>query len=658
MNILTTLRDRFRQPLQQQTDVAEKMLDMIRPAQDARFGDYQANFAMPLGKQLRLPPRDVAARIVEQVNLNDMCHPLEIAGPGFINLKLRTSWIVEQLAAAFQDDRLGIPKVLNPKTIVIDYSSPNVAKPMHVGHIRSTVIGDAIYRALKFLGHRAISDNHLGDWGTQFGMIIYGYKHFVDPELYRQHPVQELGRLYKLVHRLVEYQNAVAQLSDAETAVEQAENQLSTKQSSVKDLSRKTKKETKDIRKLRNQLADAKEHRDVLLERIDQVERDSQLAELARNHSGIAHAVLAETAGLHAGDPENRRLWQQFLPKCQEEIQTIYQRLDIRFDHELGESFYHDRLEPIVQRLQDLSHARESDGALCLFLPEFDAPMIVRKKDGAFLYATTDLATIEYRMENWNPDAILYVVDHRQKEHFDKLFAAVQLLGHTNIQLRHISFGTVLGDDGRPYRTRSGDIIGLEGLLDESVRRAYAVVCKNDDSRPTGPQLTEQQREQIARVVGHAALKYADLSHNRTSDYVFNYDKMVAMEGNTATYMQYSYARIQSILARGEVDLEQLRTKNAASALTLELSPERDLALQLLRFGDALNEMLDDYRPNILTAYLFAVASSFSKFYQQCDVIHADSERIRTSRLILCDLTGRTIKQGLKLLGIDVVDKM
>jgi arginyl-tRNA synthetase len=282
--------------------------------------------------------------------------------------------------------------------------------------------------------------------------------------------------------------------------------------------------------------------------------------------------------------------------------------------------------------------------------------MIVRKSDGAFLYATTDLATLQYRMENWCPDVILYVVDHRQSEHFAKLFASARLLGHEHVELRHISFGTVLGEDGRPYRTRSGDVVGLEGLLDEAVRRARQVVSDNDDGKPTGPELSEHQREAIAQTVGPAALKYADLSHNRTSDYVFSYDKMVALEGNTATYMQYSYARTQSIFERGGVDAETLRT--SGSRITLDAPAERDLALELLQFGDALDKMLEDYRPNVLTAYLYSLATKFSRFYEQCSVLKADTPALRSSRLLLCDLTGRTIKQGLSLLGIGVIDKM
>ncbi len=655
MNVLATLRERFRPALASLTDDVEKLLDMIRPAQDPRFGDYQANCAMPLGKQLGQSQREIATRIAEALDVSDLCGPPEVAGQGFINLRLKESWLVAQLAQAARDDRLGIPPTPAPRTFVIDYSSPNVAKAMHVGHIRSTVIGDALYRTLKFMGHRVISDNHLGDWGTQFGMIIYGYKHFADPTAYAERPVRELGRLYKLVHQLVEYHEALRQLPEKERVLGDRQLQLSACAAQRREKPR-DKQLDKAYRDLESQVVELREKCEELRAQIAAVEGDPALAQLAREHATIGEAVLAETARLHEGNAENIALWQKFLPHCKEDIQRIYERIDIRFDQELGESFYHDRLEAVVLALKQEGLARESDGAECVFLDEFTTPMIIRKKDGAFLYATTDLATIQYRMETWQPDAIFYIVDHRQSEHFAKLFACARQWGYDNVELRHIAFGTVLGDDGRPYRTRSGDVVGLEGLLDEAIGRAYAVVAENDDSKPTGPELDEEQRQAIARTVGHGALKYADLSHNRTSDYVFSYDKMVAMDGNTATYLQYSYARTQSIFQRGGVDVAALRA--AEPPIMLEDPFERDLALDLVQFGDALDKMLEDYRPNVLTAYLYSLATRFSRFFQNCNVLRAETPQLRDSRLLLCDLTGRTIRQGLALLGIGVVDKM
>jgi arginyl-tRNA synthetase len=309
----------------------------------------------------------------------------------------------------------------------------------------------------------------------------------------------------------------------------------------------------------------------------------------------------------------------------------------------------------VVRDFEQRGLARESDGATCVFLDGFETPMIIRKKDGAFLYATTDLATIRFRMQTWHPDVILYVVDHRQSEHFEKLFAAARLWGYDGVELRHIRFGTVMGPDGTPYKTRSGDTVGLEGLLDRAVARAHQVVCENDDARPE-PELSAEERRQIAYVIGHAAIKYFDLSHNREADYRFDEDQMVALQGNTATYMQYCYARTQSIFARGEVDVDRLR---AASPPILLADPlERTLALELLRCEEVLEGMLVDYRPNLLTSYLFVLAQAFHKFFDKCSVLKAPSDQLRSSRLVLCDLVGRTIKQGLNLLGIDVVQKM
>lgn len=659
MNILSTLRERFRPALSALVDgeSIESMLELIQPAQDARFGDYQANVAMPLGKRLGRPPREIAAELVTHLDVSDLCDTPEIAGPGFINLRLRNDWLAEQIRLATLDPRLGIAQVSAPRTFVVDYSSPNVAKAMHVGHIRSTVIGDAIYRTLQFLGHRVISDNHLGDWGTQFGMIIYGYKHLVDEEAFRQHPVRELGRLYKLVQQLIDYHDSVRELPRCERKLaEQREHLEGARQVAATGGKAPDKKATKALRDLENQIAETQERCAGLREKIAAVEQDPQRMALAQQHARIDQAVLEETARLHAGDSENLDLWHSFLPLCKQDMRRIYERIEVRFDHELGESFYHDRLQAVVDDFTARGLARESDGAQCVFLPDYESPMLIRKKDGAFLYATTDLATIQYRVETWHPDAILYVVDHRQGEHFGKLFAAARLWGFEQVDLRHISFGTVLGEDGRPYRTRSGDVVGLEGLLDESIRRALAVVSANDDAKPNGPELDEEQRQKIARTVGHAALKYADLSHNRTSDYVFSYDKMVALEGNTATYMQYSYARTQSIFQRGNVDLTALRA--AQYPVQLKEDVERELVVELVRFGDALDKSLEDFRPNVLTTYLFSLATKFSRFYQQCDVLKAESEAVRNSRLVLCDVTGRTIEQGLALLGIGVVEKM
>lgn len=661
MNILAELRARFLPVLSGMADDAAPLLEMIRPASDPKFGDYQANFAMSLAKKLGKTPRDapdVAAEIVAAVKLDDLCLTPEIAGPGFINLKLRDDWIVRHLAEARTDPRVGVATVGEPKTYVVDYSSPNVAKPMHVGHIRSTVIGDSLCRTLRFLGHQAISDNHLGDWGTQFGMIIYGYKHFADPLAYKQAPVPELSRLYRVVRGLIDYFEAKESIPKLEQHLAERRSELEMATASPPDPDKAAeKKRQKELRRLESQVKEAAGNLSAVQGKIVEKEGDAEFMQLAEKHAHIASAVLGETARLHEGNEENLALWREFLPYCEDEIRRVYQRLNVTFDHQLGESFYQDRLADVVADLEKRGLAKESEGATCVFLEGFKAPMIIRKRDGAFLYSTTDLATIAYRMEHWKPDAILYVVDFRQGEHFDKLFAAARLWGYTDVELKHVSFGTVMGEDGKPFKTRSGDTVGLEGLLDEAVARAAKVVSEADDALPDGPLLNEAQRKQISETVGIAALKYGDLSQNRESDYKFSYDKMLALNGNTATYMQYAYARVQSIFRRGEVDVETLRASNAP--IILDHPAERQLAVAILRFSEALDDVVADYRPNYLTSYLFEqLAKSYSSFFDQCPVLKAESGERKQSRLQLCDLTARVIKQGLTLLGIDTVEKM
>jgi arginyl-tRNA synthetase len=409
-------------------------------------------------------------------------------------------------------------------------------------------------------------------------------------------------------------------------------------------------------RRLLRQCEEAREALEATRERIAAVDGDPELSRLVRAHPQIEQAVLEETAKLHAGDAENLRLWQEFLPYCRQEIQRLYARLDVSFDHEYGESYYQDQLADVVTDFLQRNLARESEGATCVFLDGYETPMLIRKKDGAFLYATTDLATIRYRLQRWHPQAILYIVDHRQAEHFGKLFAAARLWGYDDVELAHVSFGTILGEDGRPFKTRSGDTVGLEDLLDEAVRRAYQVVSESEATKGTGGEFSESQRQHVAEVVGIAALKYADLSQNRSSDYVFSYDKMLALNGNTATYLQYSYARVQGIFLRGNVDPNVLRHSDAR--IQLQLPDERALGLKLLGFGEAIDEVLVDYRPNALTSYLFDLTQTFFTFYENCPVLKAETAEVRDSRLLLCDLTARMIKQGLELLGIRVVDRM
>ena len=582
--ILQILRSRFSIVLQTLADDTDAYLEMIRPSQDPKFGDFQANMAMPLAKKWGKPPREVAQQIVAQLNIDDVCAPPEIAGPGFINLRLHDELIQSLLQKAIADeDRLGVPVLdaAKRKTYLVDYSGPNVAKPMHVGHIRSTVIGNALTRMLQFQGNHVITDNHLGDWGTQFGMIIFGYKNYLDTPAYQKNPVEELSRLYRLARQKID---------------------------------------------------------------------DEQNKE-------IAATVLQETAKLHAGDAENLKIWNEVLPHSQDEINRIYQRLRITFDHTLGESFYQPMLGEVVAGLLQRKIAIETNGAIGIFFEGEEVPMLIRKSDGAFLYGTTDLATVNYRLDTFRPDAILYVTDFRQSQHFDHLFKAVRLQGIDNVELTHVKFGTVLGEDGKSFKTRSGDTVGLNGLLDEAERRAYEIVKEN---KRVGDSVAESaELRDAARRIGIGAIIYADLSQNRESDYMFSYDKMLAMTGNTATYMQYAFARVRSIFAKGNVDATKLRQSAAVCRLPSAVShpAERALALELLKFGEAIDLALRDYRPNLLTAYLFELSNRYSVFFEQCPVLKAE-ENLRTSRLLLCDLTARTLQKGLELLGIETVERM
>ncbi|MBM4000505.1 MAG: arginine--tRNA ligase [Planctomycetes bacterium] len=663
MNILRELRRRFAEALGAIVDDPGPLLDLIRPAQDARFGDYQANCAMPLAKRLHQSARDVAESLVARLRVGDLCDRPEVTERGFINMRLRDDWLDGWLRGASADPRVAIEPTASPRAFVIDYSSPNVAKPMHVGHIRSTVIGDAIRHILAFLGHTIVSDNHLGDWGTQFGMIIYGYKHFLDRRAYEKHRVDELGRLYKLVNQLAEYHELKERLPKAESDLARMDAQRADLAARVETLAGpERKKVAKDADRLDAKIKEAREEIGRIRARLAAVDDDPVKRALAREHPAIGERVLEETARLHEGDAGNRRLWAEFLPDCRLELAKAYQRLGIRFDYELGESFYHDFLGKVVAEFESRGLARTSEGATCVFLDGFETPMIVRKSDGAFLYATTDLATIQYRMATWHPDAVLYVVDSRQSEHFAKLFAAARLWGYDSVELRHVSFGTVLGEDGKPYKTREGDAVSLASLLDEAVARAYRVVCTVDDAKPSGRELSDEQRRRVAEVVGIGAIKYRDLSHNRTSDYVFSFDKMLELDGNTSAYLQYAFARVHAIFARGGIErpLPAGTERSADAGPPFPTVEERALAMALARFHETLDDVTIDYRPNMLTTYLYELAGHFSRFYTnpQCKVLKAETAELREQRLRLCDVAGRTIGQGLRLLGIQTVDQM
>jgi arginyl-tRNA synthetase len=588
MNVLALLQRKLQEALTGLATDPAVYAVMLKPAQEARFGDYQANCAMPLKKELGGDARQIAQTIVARLQLEDMLETPAIAGPGFINLKLRDDWLAQQVRRMAQGDRLGVAPVETPRTFVVDFSSPNVAKPMHVGHLRSTIIGDALARLLRFLGHRVITDNHLGDWGTQFGILLYGYKHFLDAEAFASDPVGELARLYVYVR--------------------------------------------KQIKKTVNAQGEEEEH----------------------PNDPIAQAAREETAKLHAGDAENLRLWQQFMPHCYEEIERIYRRLDVRFDRTLGESFYQPMLAEVVRDLRERGIARESEGAVAIFFGEKESPALIQKRDGAFTYTTTDLATIRYRLEQWKPEAILYVVDFRQGLHFKQLFDIVRRWGYNTVEMEHISFGSVLGEDGRPISTREGTGALLDSLLNEAVSAAAKVHEQNQQEEAST--WSDEERRSIHEVVGIGAVKYADLSQNRTSDYRFSLKKMLAMDGNTATYMQYAYARNRSIFRRGNVDVVSLRENPPPVLLTS--AEERALALQLLRFHDALTMAATEYKPSAITSYLWDLAKTYSGFFQNCPVLKAETAELRQSRLLLCDLTARVIQRGLDLLGIRTVERM
>jgi arginyl-tRNA synthetase len=595
MNILHALEKRLAIALTGLVEDTAKYANMVRPAQDARHGDYQANSAMALSKVLGKKPHEVAQIIVERLEQGDMLHPPEIAGPGFINLRLQGGFLAAQLQAMALGDRLGVDPVIPAQTFVIDYSSPNVAKPLHVGHLRSTIIGDALTRLLRFLGHKVVTDNHLGDWGLQFGMLLYGYKTMLNEQAYQDDPVTELARLYKEVR--------------------------------------------KQFKKKEKEEGDAP---------VDDPVQD---------------ACREETAKLQAGDPENMALWQKFMPHCMEAIGAIYRKLGVlSFDYTHGESFYQPMLGPVLRDLQDRAIAVESQGAQVIFFgdPEKVPPAIVQYRTGAYTYTTTDLATIRHRVEQFKPHHILYVVGVPQAVHFQNLFEAARRWGYDQVDLQHVAFGSVLGEDGKPLSTRKGAEDLLSALLDDAIAEAAKVHDRlHREAQERGEDVVEftaEEKRAIHEAVGIGAVKYADLSQARTSDYRFDLARMTSTDGNTATYMQYAYARNRSILRKAGVDETTLRQKPPLPELPT--SYERALAMMLLRFPEALESAAVDYRPNLITAYLWELSRTYSGFFNNCPVLKAETPTLRQSRLLMCDLTARVIRQGLDLLGIRTIERM
>jgi arginyl-tRNA synthetase len=547
-------------------------LAVVTPAADTRFGDYQTNAAMVAAKSLKKNPREVAATILSYLQVGDLSEVPQIAGAGFINFKILDAALSDAVNAVRLDDRLGVVPVADPKTILIDFSSPNVAKPMHVGHIRSTILGDSLTGIARQLGHHVITDNHIGDWGTQFGKVIYGWKHFLNKEALEKAPIEELVRLYREVNALEE------------------------------------------------------------------------------SNPAIKETVRGELVKLQQGDEENLSIWNQAVAYSWKEFERLYGLLEITFDERLGESFYNDALGPLVERLLTKGIAELSEGAVCIFFRDIpameDKPCLIRKGDGGYLYATSDLATLEYRQERWKPDAVWYVTGAPQQLHFHQVFAAAQRLGITS-DLRHVAFGSILGEDRKMMKTRSGENVELGGLLHEAMERALSVVVEKN------PDLPDAERHEIARIIGLGAVKYADLMQHRLTDYVFSWEKMLSFQGNTAPYLQNAYVRIRSIFRKAA----ESGVSTEENTIVIQAPAERALALQLLQFGEVLTAVLDDQRPNLLCLYLFELANAFHSFYEACPILKSEGD-IRSSRLALAEVTARVLKTGLGLLGISVPERM
>lgn len=558
----------------------EGFVAAVDPAADPRFGDYQTNAAMVLAKALKVNPRALAGEIAAAIDVAGLSAAPTVAGPGFINFSIAPEALAARLEVLLTDPKLGTAAAAEPRTIVIDFSAPNVAKQMHVGHIRSTIIGDCLGRIARFVGHTVITDNHIGDWGTQFGMVLYGWKRDLDEAALLRDPIRELLRLYKAVN--------------AESKAQEDQMQAG--------------------------------------ERADTPVRDACRAELVK---------------LQAGDPENRAIWQRCVDVSLAGLATVYDKLDIRFDHYLGESYYNDRLPSLVAELAASGLARESEGALCIF-PEGEAeaaPFIIRKRDGGYGYATTDLATVEHRLRVWQATDVWYVVGAPQAFHFQQLFDATRRWGLRG-NLQHIAFGSILGADGTMMKTRSGESVGLLEVLDEAEERARAVVQEKN------PELGEEEKAEIARAVGIGAVKYLELSQHRLTDYKFSWEKMLAFQGNTAPYLQYSYVRTRSIFRK----LEGAAPSWAGPYQVTE-DAERWLALTLARFAEVVPAVLEDFRPNLLATYLFTLAQAFHSFFEACPVLRAEGQ-VRATRLALCEATSRTLKTGLGLMGIRTTERM
>ena len=647
---------------------------IVQPSQDARFGDYQANGAMGLAKRLKKKPREVAEAIVARLDLRDIAEKPEIAGPGFINLRLRPDWVSAELGRTNPGDRLGVEPAARPETVVVDYSAPNIAKKMHVGHLRSTIIGDAIARLLDHVNQTVIRQNHIGDWGTNFGAVVLSIWHLFMAQKRGdgQFVERTLGELSSLKKDDPTRENALKPIRDLHQS----------------DLGKDWRGASKDgFKDYLERLKDTKEttidHLEVAYQFVNLVESLAAGTSLTMkcppdgrevHYSRIASYVTSMLQNKVEGSQPEQELagWAYAKELTFGECNAVYQQLGVLLhDSDVRpESFYNPMLDDVIAELHARGMLCESNGAQCVFLKSPDGkplfvnkegeplPLIVQKSDEAFPYAATDLAAIRYRCGTgpekppWGrADRILYVVDARQALHFQMVFAVARMAGFApeHVQLVHVAFGTMMGPDGKPFKTRAGGTVKLMKLLDEAEEKAYRLVSEKS------PDVLEEERRHIAHIVGIGAVKYADLSQNRTSDYVFSWEKMLSLDGNTAPYMQYAYARVRSIFRKGGHEAEDHRAD--PSPVALGTPQELALAKAILRFPETLDRALNDYRPNVLAAYLYDLAGAFTAFYDACPVIQS-AEPLRSQRLKLCDLTARVIAKGLGLLGIETAERM
>ena len=553
------------------TDYTEKV--DIQNSTKREFGDFQTNFAMISSKLIGKNPREIASTLVDNFKENDIIEKLEIAGPGFINIYLKNKFLNEELKKV-ENEKYDFSFLNTDKTIIIDYSSPNIAKRMHIGHLRSTIIGDSIKRTLQFLGFHTLADNHIGDWGTQFGKLIVAYKNWLNKKSYEEDPIGELERIY-------------VQFSDE-----------------------------------------------------------------AKKNTVLEDEAREELKKLQLGDEENQKLWKEFIDISLKEYNKIYDRLGVNFDYYYGESFYNDMMPAVLEELKEKGIACEDQGALVVFFENDKLPpAIVQKKDGSFLYTTSDLATMKFRKDELNVDEAVYLTDDRQQNHFKQVFEIGEMLGEPyNYKKTHVVFGIMRFGDGMIFSSRSGNIIRLVDLLDEAKTQVKKVI---DEKNPNIP---EEEKEKIAEIVGSGAIKYFDLSQNRTSDITFTWDKVLSFEGNTGPYLQYTYVRIMSIFRK--LKEENINVENKDIILENMNGVERELAVELLRFPQTVVKSYESYRPNIIADYLFDIAKLFNNFYNSNSILKEENKKVMDARILLAEKTAFILKQGLGLLGINTVDRM